>query len=226
MLILASHEPLMSAETSGACRRCPRGTTLYHQGDPATTWFEVASGIVRTCRFHADGHRQLTGFFYPGDTFGLDRDWYEETAEAVTDATLRGHARPAGGRDDDDDNARDALVRALGSARSCIFLLGHRTAQQRLAAFLLVIANRTGGGLGGLLPMSRADIADHLGLTIHTVSRTLSTMARKGLIAFDQPSRFRIRDAVRLRDLAGEARAERVSPVVPDMRAGLQFAHE
>jgi CRP/FNR family nitrogen fixation transcriptional regulator len=187
--------------------RYSQGTSIYHEGDPARYWYEVVTGIVRTCRFHADGHRQLTGFFYADDVFGVEGENYRESAEAVTSTTLRRHPKhelTAGEGADGADQPERALQRALDSARQCIFLLGHRTAADRLAAFLITIAERLGASDGMQLPMTRTDIADHLGLTIHTVSRTISELVRRGLIALEGPQRVRILDLRGLQTLAGE----------------------
>ncbi|RJF93608.1 helix-turn-helix domain-containing protein [Sphingomonas cavernae] len=179
-----------------------KGEVLYRQDDRADCWFEVVSGIVRTCRLYPDGRRQLMGFFYPGDAFGVDHDFYKASGEAVTDKVL---ARRHLSRDALIDDA--ALHRALKSAEDCIFLLGHRTAAERLAAFLLAFGERTGAQVCITLPMSRCDIADYLGLTIETVSRTMSDFVRRGLVALDAPQRVRILDARQLSAVAGDLHA-------------------
>jgi CRP/FNR family transcriptional regulator/CRP/FNR family nitrogen fixation transcriptional regulator len=192
-----------SAATTGSSLRFGKGEAIYLQGDPAGSWFEVIRGIVRTCRFHADGRRQLTGFFYSGDVFGVDEGAYRETAEAVTSAVVR--RSPLSRAPAAPDVEGGPLRRALQSAQDCIFLLGHRTAAERVSAFLLAIAERLPASERLLLPMSRGDIADHLGLTMHTVSRTISDLARQQLIAIDSPHQIRILDLVRLRALTGDA---------------------
>ncbi len=182
-----------------------KGVVIYHEGDDATYWYEVVSGTVRTCRFMGDGHRQLTGFFYAGDVFGVDRGTYREAAEAVSGVVLRRfpavspeQLERAGGA------PQNMLERALESARECIFLFGHRTAANRVAAFLIAIADRSAVKSGVQIPMTRSDIADYLNLTLHTVSRTISEFARDRLIALDGPQNVRILDLERLRLLAGE----------------------
>jgi len=177
---------------------------IYHQGDSALRWFEVVSGIVRTCRFMADGHRQLTGFFCAGDVFGVEGEFYAESAEAVTDVVLRFSPVIQTGNQDGGDTPR-ALEKALESARRSIFLFGHRTAANRVAAFLITMADRSGIHAGLKLPMTRGDIADHLNLTLHTVSRTMSDFARKQLISFHGRQNVRILDIEGLREIAGDA---------------------
>jgi CRP/FNR family transcriptional regulator, nitrogen fixation regulation protein len=180
-----------------------KGDTIYHQGDLAYQWFEVISGIVRTCRFMADGHRQLTGFFYAGDVFGVEGPRRCESAEAVTDVVIRRVPLAALGHGP--DRAPQAFERALESARRSIFLFGHRTAANRVAAFLITMAERSGIDEGVQLPMTRSDIADHLNLTLHTVSRTISDFARKGLIALHGRQEVRILALDGLRAIAGES---------------------
>lgn len=179
-----------------------KGEIIYFQGDPCDSWFEVIAGVVRTCHFHLDGHRQLTGFFYQGDAFGVECGVRDSAAEAVTNiALVRRFAA------DDVQGASGqshALERALDSANQFIFLLGRRHANDRVAAFLLIAAKRLAAGASIPLPMSRSDIADHLGLTIHTVSRTISGFAKRGLIELQGPQMIRLIDLAGLRAIAGE----------------------
>ena len=193
-----------------------KGETIYHQGDLANQWFEVVSGIVRTCRFLANGHRQLTGFFYADDVFGVDGGRHAESAEAVTDIVLR--RSPAASLGMGPGSAPQAFERALESARRSIFLFGHRTATNRVAAFLITIAERSGVKAGVQLPMTRGDIADHLNLTLHTVSRTISDFARRGLIALSGRQDVMILDLNGLRALTGDAVGDHVNPCVTEGR--------
>jgi CRP-like cAMP-binding protein len=195
-----------------------KGEIVYAQGDPATDWFEVISGTVRTCLLYSDGHRQLTGFFYPGDVFGIDSGYYTASAEAVTAVTLRRCGRGFGeeAKASETPPVHGALRSALDSAQACIFLLGRRTAAERLAAFLLATAQRFPAGKPFDLPMSRADIADHLGLTIHTVSRTLSEFVRRDLVSLDGPQSVMIEDYCGLRKLAdGDGGADLTLKKIP-----------
>lgn len=179
-----------------------KGEIIFSQGDPSDCWFEVVSGTVRTCHFHVDGHRQLTGFFYQGDVFGVEYGARDAAAEAVTNTILTRRAVRDGEPSSSGQNR--ALERALNSANQFIFLLGRRNANERVAAFLLIAAKRL-SGLGSIpLPMTRSDIADHLGLTIHTVSRTISGFVRRGLIELEGPQLCRLVDLEGLRAIAGE----------------------
>ena len=182
--------------------RFRKGEIIFFQGDRSDCWFEVVSGIVRTCRFHFDGHRQLTGFYYKGDAFGVECRRRDAAAEAVTNVVLSRRLVTAEAPETSWQN--HALERALESANQCISLLGRRNANERVAAFLLIAAERLDAPESVPLPMTRTDIADHLGLTIHTVSRTISGFVRRGLIELDGPQMCRIVDAEGLRAAAGQ----------------------
>jgi CRP/FNR family nitrogen fixation transcriptional regulator len=204
MLRLRGHPHSRNHPGPGTILKFRKSEIVYAQGDPATDWFEVISGTVRTCLLYSDGHRQLTGFFYPGDVFGIDSGYYASSAEAVTPVTLRRCGRGFGEEAhlDDSPPVQGALRSALDNAQACISLLGRRTAAERMAAFLLATAKRFAPDRPFALPMSRSDIADHLGLTIHTVSRTLSEFVRRELVGLDGPQSITILDHIGLKQLA------------------------
>jgi CRP/FNR family transcriptional regulator/CRP/FNR family nitrogen fixation transcriptional regulator len=183
--------------------RLRKDEPIYFEGDPARTWFVVESGVARTCRFHADGHRQLTGFHYEGDVFGLDDGTRLESAEAVTDLFCWCFSTQFGAAGSGPE-VRNVLKKALDNANRCIFLFGRRTAHERIAAFLLMLAQRQHASERVELSMSRNDIADYLGLTMHTVSRTISQLCQEGLILLDGPHHCRITNRPGLQGLAGE----------------------
>lgn len=165
---------------------------------------------MRTCRFTPDGHRQLTGFFFPGDVFGLETAVRRTSAETVSDVVLRRHGQPRLASPAPYDPAMfsdlgSGLGRALESAEDRILLFGLRTAAERVAAFLLMMADRSSLGVDVCLPMSRSDIADYLGLTVETVSRTFSQFVRARLIQLRGPHQFRILDRPRLCRAGGSA---------------------
>jgi CRP/FNR family transcriptional regulator, nitrogen fixation regulation protein len=204
MLRLCGQQGTARMRVSETVLKFRKGEMIYAQGDPATDWFEVVSGTVRTCHLYSDGHRQLTGFFYTSDVFGVETPYYQSSAEAVTAVTLRRCMRSFGQADQLGEVAAPLgiLQSALSNAQACIFLLGRRTATERVAAFLLATARRLGVRGSIRLPMSRSDIADHLGLTIHTVSRTLSELSRRGFIALDGPQSITLCSPEALRQLA------------------------
>lgn len=184
------------------------GQLIFDEGQKATRWYEVIQGTVRTCRFHMDGHRHLTGFFFSGDVFGADHGTYGTAAEAVTDVVVRCYR--VGDITDDStpkpqlDEAVSILFRAMSTAQRYLFIMGHRTASERLAAFLLCLKQQANDDPNIFVPMSRSDIADFLGLTVHTVSRTFTDLARRGLIEVNGRDSVIITDNAGLCRLAGE----------------------
>jgi CRP/FNR family nitrogen fixation transcriptional regulator len=160
---------------------------IYGEGEPADYLYKVVGGTVRTCRILADGRRQIGSFYLPGEVFGLESgEQHAFSAEAVANSKVLLVKRSAlvalAGRDRTIANELwTTTCRELRLAQDHILLL-IKTAKERVVAFLLEMAERapTGGQIE--LPMSRQDIADYLGLTIETVSRTLTELARTAAI--------------------------------------------
>ena len=189
--------PNGAASRNGPCEAVrvtiPRGGAIFCQDEDADAWFEIESGVVRTSHLNRDGRRQLTGFFFDGDALGVENGRrHRVTAEAVTETVLirwpRRRLEAAAG-DDPTANARlrDMLGRALAAAEARILLFGLRRAAERLAGFLLWTERREAGAGRVRLPMSRYDIADYLGLTVETVSRTFTEFTRNGWIGLNGP---------------------------------------
>lgn len=190
------------------CRMYCKDESIYYQGEAAKAWFMVEEGLARTCRFHANGHRQVTGFHSPGDVFGLEDEEYAESAEAVTNLRCWCFNKPNGEMSDDSPEDEPSLFgQALRKARRnvirCIHLFGRRTAAERLAAFILMMASRQGADDRVELAMRRSDIADFLGLTIYTVSRTYAQLCEDRLISLEATHHCQILDRASLRSLAG-----------------------
>ena len=206
MLTLCPREEFEERPALPALLKLEKDTPIYHEGDRAGSWYEVVSGIVRTCRYLANGQRHLTAFYYADDVFGLDGGNYRESAETVTDVLVRRHVTRPTSHDGDQasSNRDDVLEKALEKARQSIFLFGHKTAANRVAAFILAVGERTDAPRLELL-MSRSDIADHLNLTLHTVSRTICDFARRKLITLNGPQHVRIVDTEGLRVVAGDS---------------------
>ena len=166
-----------------------KGEELFAEGDEAEFFYQVVSGAIRTYKLLSDGRRQIDAFHLRGDIFGLEAgSEHRFSAEAIGDATVIAYRRGRLGALIQDDAAfRDrimtATLRSLERAQDHMLLLGRKTAQEKMATFLLDMAERLSKDDEHFeLPMLRSDIADHLGLTIETVSRTLTQFARSGLI--------------------------------------------
>ncbi len=182
-------------ERSGTRRTFAKGEELFAEGEAADFFYQVVSGTVRVCKLLSDGRRQIDAFQLPGDMFGLESGAeHRFTAEAVEETVVlafrRGrftslvHDNPAFG-----DQLMSSMIASLERAQDHMVLLGRKTAQEKIATFLIDMAGRLAKGDRLDLPMQRTDIADHLGLTIETVSRTLTQMVRDGLIKLGSAGR-------------------------------------
>jgi CRP/FNR family nitrogen fixation transcriptional regulator len=193
-------DPLAEAmHLMGATLSYSRNTEIFGENEPAEYIYEVISGSVRTYKTFSDGRRQIGGFYLPGDIFGLEfSDEHTSSAEAITDAKVQVIRRSALAA----LAARDVIVerdlfaltsRELRRMQERILLLV-KSAQGRVASFLLEMAERTAAGNAIELPMSRQDIADYLGLTIETVSRTLTSLESCAAIEVPTSRRIVLRD--------------------------------
>ena len=189
---LADHPLAGVIEVLGSPMTYRAGREIYGQGEPADCLYKVVTGTVRTLKILADGRRQIGSFYSPDDIFGLEiATDHAFSAEAVTDTKVLVVRRSAlvGLASHDGAIAQEMWkVEAgeLARIQNHILLLV-QSAQERVVSFLLEMAGRTPAGRPIELPMSRQDIADYLGLTIETVSRTLTTLDREGAIHFLTP---------------------------------------
>src|SRR5260370_41320331 len=165
-----------------------KGTEIFGQAEPADYIYQVVEGAVRSHKLLSDGRRQIGAFHLPGDIFGLENgDFHRFTAEAIVDTTVRLVKRQSLEREAKNDPAmvRSLLTMTTDNLRHVenhMLLLGRKTSQERVAAFLLEMNSRLTAAGVMALPMCRRDIADYLGLTIETGSRALSAFKRKGYL--------------------------------------------
>jgi len=160
---------------------------IFAEGDRATCFYKVVSGAIRTSKLLSDGRRQIDAFHLAGDFFGIEvgRE-HRFSAEALGRATVIAYRRTAldalgNGRGEFSRQIIASMMHSLERAQAHMMLLGRKTALERIATFLLDLAERLDDDHLDMM-MSRIDIADHLGLTIETVSRTLTQLERKGII--------------------------------------------
>jgi CRP/FNR family nitrogen fixation transcriptional regulator len=194
-----NHELGAAVEFMGAPMWFPRNGEIYCEGEPADYLYKVASGTVRTYKLLADGRRQVGGFYLPGDIFGLEPgEGHTFSAEAIGECSVLVIERSAliALAERDHNVARqlwtltsDELQRVQGH-----ILLLIKSAEERVAAFLLEMADRVAAGNAVELPMSRQDIADYLGLTIETVSRTLTHLQSASAIELSSSRRIVLRN--------------------------------
>jgi CRP/FNR family nitrogen fixation transcriptional regulator len=168
-----------------------RDSWIYAEGDLATTVFEVVCGAVRSCRFLSDGRRQIDAFYLPGEFFGFEASGRHcFSAEAVIETRIVVHwqARTTGLEGMGDEMPRDVLhwsMRDLQRTRQHMLLLNRRTAAEKIALFLLDLADRQCSGRSIDLPMTRHDVSDYLSMTPETVSRMLTNFEGSGWIKVD-----------------------------------------
>jgi CRP/FNR family nitrogen fixation transcriptional regulator len=189
--------PLAEAfSTAGMSLRYARNSEIYGEGEPVDNVYKVVSGAVRTYKLLSDGRRQIGEFHIEGDVFGLEVGTERQfTAEAIADAVVLVAKRSALVTLASDDARLSAelwtqTAKELRRAQDHLLLLGRKRAHERVATFLLDMAGRGCSDIIVDLPMSRQDIADYLGLTIETVSRTLTRL--EGDLTIEIPTSRRI----------------------------------
>lgn len=191
--------------------RLPSGSWLVTPGDRADDVWLLREGHAHVSRVTRDGKRQILAFMFPGDFFAFTHeDRYVYGAFADTDLVLCRLSRArfeafAAATPSFERRLRTQLTRLLDSAQELIFTLGRKTALERVASFIWYLQYRQRklgqGGPRFAIPMSRADIADFLGLTSESVSRALTRLRRDALIDLPAPGEFEVRDLARLREL-------------------------
>lgn len=199
----------------------PHGGVILREGDPVSWCGVIVSGVVKLVKTSADGRQQIVGLQFGSEFLGqpFEQTW-RLSAEAATDVDICCFAQGAF----DGLRARNpafegALLKdAMGSldaARDWMFVLGRKTAEEKLASFLVFIAERLGRVDGsvngpaadpvvfvGELPLSRTEISQFLGLRIETVSRQFKKLKSLGLVDTIGNRQIKIRDLKRLRELS------------------------
>ena len=193
-------------ELMGACMCFAANEEIYGESEPAEYLYKVVSGTVRTYKVLVDGRRQIGAFHLPGDIFGFETgDEHPFSAEAITECKIivikRSTVMALAARDND-------IARQMWALTACELrrvqehsLVLIKSAEERVAGFLLEMADRVPSGGAVELPMSRQDIADYLGLTIETVSRTLKHLENAAAIEVPKRRRILLRNRSALRRL-------------------------
>lgn len=203
--------PLLSG---AAPRRLAPREHAYYQGDEGSHVYRIERGIMKLYRLLPDGRRQIICFKFPGDLIGFEAGERRPcSAEAVTDVDLRClpmHIASERLRQDARIGVElvEILAAELADARNQLAVLNRRSAIEKLAAFIIDLWGREAAREDASvdLQVSRSDMADFLGLTIETVSRSLTKLKLHKVIALPEPQRLVILDIHRLESLAaGEA---------------------
>ena len=185
--------------------------TFVTARDPADFLFNITEGVVKVYRLLPDGRQQITGFLFPGDFLGLGADGiYGFSAEAVTPVRYCRFERKALMRLLVEFPLMEQRLLAIASselaaAQEQMVLLGRKTAREKVASFLTALSRRVRNSESARerfeLPMSRADIADYLGLTTETVSRTFTQLREEGLIELPKGGGVRLRSRTALAEI-------------------------
>jgi CRP/FNR family nitrogen fixation transcriptional regulator len=198
-------EPL---RTAGTVVQVAEGREVFAEGEEPDVFFKVVSGVVRVCKFLSDGRRQIEAFHVAGEVFGFELGGERMlSAEAVSDCTLVSYRRRSVETlaQKDESISRQLFQYAmqnLAHAQGHSLLLGRRGAAEKVASFLLGQAVHSADKRIVNLAMTRQDIADYLGLTIETVSRSFSQFERDGVIALANTREVRLKNIAALEDLA------------------------
>jgi CRP/FNR family transcriptional regulator, nitrogen fixation regulation protein len=197
---------LGTIEMMGAQMKFAANEKIFGEDEPADYIYKVVSGAVRTYKIMSDGRRQIGSFYLPGDIFGLATGKVHRfSAEAIGKTQVRLVKRSAvvGLAERDCEAARELwafTARELVRVQEHMLLL-IKSAHQRVASFLLEMSKRLAAADAVELPMSRQDIADYLGLTIETVSRTMTQLVSDAAISLPTSRRIVLRSRGALRQL-------------------------
>jgi len=189
----------------GAVRHFAAEQTICFEGDLAAHFVLIIDGLVRGCSAFPDGRRFIGAFYAAGDFFGVEsRPAYQTSAEAVCGTNVIFYpawnpVEAAGAETGLTRQVLGSLMRGADQARDHARLLGRCNAIERLAAFLLECSEPGKERPLITLEMTRRDIADYLGLTVETVSRSLAQLKRDGLIAFVSARQIRLLNLAALR---------------------------
>jgi CRP/FNR family transcriptional regulator, nitrogen fixation regulation protein len=202
----AIQDGIGAMETMGSQKKFCANAEIFGESEPAEYVYKVVAGAVRTYKVLSDGRRQIGGFYLPGDIFGLEigRE-HQFSAEAINGVTVLVVRRSAivALAERDCEAARE-LWSFTGQELKRVqehMLLLVKSAQQRVACFLLEMSKRLATTDAVELPMCRQDIADYLGLTIETVSRTMTQLVSEQAIMLPSSRRIVLRNAGALRRL-------------------------
>jgi CRP-like cAMP-binding protein len=202
-----------SVPAARSVRRLAAGAHVFREGDAASYIYEVQTGTLRLTRVLENGRRQVIAFALPGDIVGFPNgDLHHTDCDAIGPCEVILHRREAleNGEGNPETHRRllAAALREISAMQDHFMMLARKSATEKVASFLMVLFERTGIREGGIsmieLYMKRADIADFLGLTIETVSRTFTQLRNSGIISLHSAQTVIVLDEDRLAD-ASEA---------------------
>jgi CRP-like cAMP-binding protein len=200
---------LRALDRIGSQVRVTQNQTIFSQGEPVNHAYKIVSGVVRLCKHLPDGRRQIAQFLFPGDYFSfITIGDHGFSAEAVCDLTLLSFPQRQVERlCQEMPNLRVRLFGLLSQRvhdiQNHLTMVGRQTAKERVAAFLLLLAERSSAdGVRLSVPMNRQDIADYLSLTMETVSRTLSLLKARRIVSVPDLHQLELQNTDALHALA------------------------
>lgn len=185
-------------EMIGSRRKVKRGETLFHNGEKFSNLYAIRTGFFKTCITSEDGRDQVTGFQMAGEIIGMDgivNDHHTCDAVALEDAEICAMPFAEIETLSREVNAlqhhvHKIMSREIVREHGVMLLLGSMRAEERLAAFLLNLAQRLHSrGFSQselILRMTREEIGSYLGLKLETISRTFSRFVEDGIVAVKQ----------------------------------------
>lgn len=194
-------------------RPLQRGEYVYHAGEPFRSIYAVRSGAIKGFTVNNEGVEQVTGFYLPGEVFGMDGIGHPNHINAAIALETSAVCEIPFSRMEELSSQIASLQRHFFSLMSreitndqqLITLLSKNSAEERIATLLTSISARNArrklSSTRFRLPMSRADIGNYLGLTVETVSRVFSRFQKMGLLTVDKKE-IEILDPDRLKAMA------------------------
>lgn len=194
------------------------GQEIVAAGEQTGAIGSVVEGVVSLSKTMMDGRRQMVGLMFPSDFIGRPNSPVAPyDAVSVTPVKLCLFSRQQFERilretPSVEQRLLEITLDELDAARDWMLLLGRKTAREKIATFLSILARRSAAlmaapsvdGLTFELPLTREAISDYLGLTIETVSRQITALRKAGVIEMVDSRRVRVPDFTRLLDAAGE----------------------
>lgn len=206
-------EQLVELAKHSTRRRVEAGSEVVGQGERIGTYSNIMRGVIKLSKMMADGRQQIVGLQFAPDFMG--RPFSDESslsAEAAIDTDLCAFPRAIIDRmvadtPELEHRLLNQTLKELDEARDWMLTLGRKTAQEKVASFLYLIATNADPespeGTSFDLPLSRADIADFLGLTIETVSRQMTKLRKEAIVHVENNRHVTVPDLGRLSRTAG-----------------------
>lgn len=208
-------DELLKLEAMKSYRTFSAGEVIFWRGEPLEYVASVVSGVASLSKSLDDGRTQMVGLLLPSDFIGRPgRTQVEFDVTATTDVTLcRFKRSPFEKMIEETPHVAQRLMEMaldeLDAARDWMILLGRKTAREKIATFLDLLARRGRLNDAGVqvaleMPMTRDQIANFLGLTLETVSRQLNALKKEGVISFSGRKELEVLDLIALRHATGD----------------------